>query len=109
MGEGGYVFAPLREFGMWKLFLASGGLALALACDAPSPCADYVDYMCDCHAEEVDCASLRETYASADPAVQDQCSIDLDEQERADAAEGVCNPDDTGSAADSDSSTDANG
>ncbi len=78
---------------MRALGVLASGLALWVGCDAPQPCDEYVDYMCDCHAEEVDCETLRQTYADAAPAVQDQCAIDLSDQEQADVASGTCDPD----------------
>ena len=61
------------------------------ACSEEDPCGDYVDYICDCHADDpdFDCEELRTTYANADAAVQDECAIQLNEQEDADADEGL--------------------
>lgn len=61
------------------------------ACEPEDPCGDYVDYMCDCHAddEEFDCGELRSTYENADAAVEDECAIALDDQEQADADAGL--------------------
>lgn len=71
------------------------GLALLVGCE-PSPCDDYVDYMCDCH-PEVDCEALRNTYANPDADLQDACAIDLEDQQDDDAAAGlVCGEEDTG-------------
>jgi hypothetical protein len=65
------------------------------ACEPGDPCADYVDYMCACHASDtgVDCDALAATYEEAGPAVQDECAVLLDEQEEVDQAAGVvCEP-----------------
>lgn len=65
------------------------------ACDEPeNACDDYVDYMCDCHADdpEFDCETLTATYANAGPDVQDQCVIDLEDQQEADEAAGLTCP-----------------
>ncbi len=66
--------------------------ALALgACAEENPCDDYVDYLCDCHADDeaFDCQELRTTYANADADVQDECAIALDEQQDSDADQGL--------------------
>jgi hypothetical protein len=66
--------------------------ALALAgCEEEDPCGDYVDYICDCHADDeaFDCEELRTTYANADADVQDECAIALDDQQDDDAAQGL--------------------
>jgi hypothetical protein len=58
------------------------------ACEEPTePCDRYVNYMCDCHAEEegFDCQQLSETLDGADQDVQDQCALDLGDQKDADA------------------------
>jgi len=43
------------------------------------PCDDYVDYLCSCHEDDpqYDCDALRATYVDAEPAIQDQCAVDL--------------------------------
>lgn len=58
------------------------------ACEPVSPCDDYVDYQCACH-DEVDCDELTVTYQNADPAVQDECAVLLDEQQAEDDRNGV--------------------
>lgn len=78
---------------MRQLMVPAAWLLVALGCEETDPCDEYVDYMCECHAndEGFDCQALRNTYADADPAVQDQCAVALREQEDADAANGyVC-------------------
>lgn len=61
-----------------------------LGCD-DQPCLRYVDYMCACHDGEngVSCEELQQTYAGASPSVQDQCAIDLADQQDADDAAGL--------------------
>lgn len=79
----------LRRWAVWGAFLGLWG------CEPLSPCDEYVDYMCDCHADDtgVDCDALSATYASADPDVQDECAVLLDEQETADQEAGLeCPP-----------------
>jgi hypothetical protein len=74
---------------MWR-FLVLGALGLE-ACEPADPCGDYVDYMCVCHAddEDADCDTLRVTYASADPDVQDECAVLLDAQLQEDEDAGL--------------------
>jgi hypothetical protein len=71
--------------------LVGVGLAVLAfaACEVEDPCAEYVDYMCECH-PEVDCDELRNTYADPDPELQEQCTIDLDAQRDSDEADGIC-------------------
>ena len=59
-------------------------------CEPIPPCEDYVDYMCACHAEDtgVDCQDLQDTYSGADPDVQDECNVLLNEQESQDQEAG---------------------
>lgn len=77
-----------------RSFVAIVGLGIGLiglvACE-DEPCNDYVDYMCSCHdgEEGFDCAELRATLSGAEPAVQDQCSLDLSEQQADDDSAGV--------------------
>ena len=52
-------------------------------------CEEYVDYMCDCHSEEVDCETIRATYEGAGSDLQDECSLALDDQEAQDFEDGV--------------------
>ena len=72
-----------------RLLLMSGTLAVSFACSDIEPCGDYVDYMCQCHSEDVSCDDLTQTLGTADPMVQSQCAIDLSEQQAADAEEGL--------------------
>jgi hypothetical protein len=48
--------------------------------------------MCECHADDdgFDCAELQTTYESADADLQEQCVIDLADQEAEDDASGAC-------------------
>lgn len=63
------------------------------ACEPVQPCDDYVDYMCSCHGETADCDELSLTYAGADPDVQNECAVLLDQQQEEDDAAGVtCTP-----------------
>jgi len=66
---------------MVRLTLFAGVLASLIAC-ADDPCAEYVDYMCECHDDdpEVDCAELSATLSTDDPDLLDQCAIDLADQ-----------------------------
>ena len=72
------------------------GLALLVvgfvACDEPvNVCDDYVAYMCDCH-DEVDCDAITATYADASASVQDQCTVELEDQQDTDEAAGLVCP-----------------
>jgi hypothetical protein len=62
-----------------------------LACEPADPCDEYVDYLCTCHADDdaFDCDELTLTYAGADPDVQDECAVQLDEQQQADDEAGL--------------------
>ena len=55
------------------------------------PCARYVDYMCDCHADDPDfsCADLQASLQDADPDVKDQCALDLADQQDQDEDDGL--------------------
>ena len=70
------------------------GLLLAaplVGCESDEPCQEYIDYICACHdgEEGFDCAQLEETFGDADADLQDECSINLDEQKDQDKADGV--------------------
>ena len=74
---------------MTKLMMVVGLLGLGIACGA-EPCQDYVDYMCDCHGEDTgfDCNELQRVYADADASVQQQCQLELSDQQDQDDADG---------------------
>ncbi|MEZ4240806.1 MAG: hypothetical protein R3F59_32555 [Myxococcota bacterium] len=73
----------------WTGLAVAVGLGVA-GCEPGDPCADYVDYMCSCHAQDtaVDCDALSATYEDAGSAVQDECAVLLDEQESSDQSDG---------------------
>ena len=76
-------------------------IATLTACEPATPCDEYVDYICDCHADDArpgyDCETLRVTYENADPELQDACVVALDEQQTEDAEDGyACVAGDTG-------------
>ena len=76
-------------------------LGLGVACLDENPCDAYVEYMCECHTESDDeCESLQLTYEVPSSDVQEQCVIDLEEQELDDEEAGFCELD--GSDTDSD-------
>lgn len=55
------------------------------------PCADYCDYICECHAGEADydCEGCRAEYAGgADPDLQDECETALVDLQAYDAETG---------------------
>lgn len=77
-------------------FVAGMLIALGVACEEEGggqPCDRYVDYMCDCHGADpgFDCEELASVFGDADPELQDQCSIDLgDQQDEDDETGHVC-------------------
>lgn len=71
-------------------------LLVSLSACLDDACAEYVDYMCDCHADDTDCGDLRTAYDNADADLQDECIVALEDQEDADAADGLECPADTG-------------
>ena len=66
-------------------------LAMAPSCTGTEPCDDYVDYMCACHQDDpaYDCEAIQTVYAEAGPDLQDECAIQLDDQQATDSAAGV--------------------
>jgi hypothetical protein len=62
-----------------------------LAACGTNPCDDYVSYMCECHPDDEDfsCEDLRRQFEGADPELQDECTLELDEQQEEDEANGV--------------------
>ncbi len=93
--------------------LALGALGLVLtcfpvACGDTNSCDDYVDYVCECHAEDpaYDCEALQTTYEDADDQLQDECSIILADLEDQDEQDGTGCLTDTGT---SDSGTGGSG
>ncbi len=71
---------------MVRIALVAGLIGCLIACGDES-CDEYVDYMCECHADdpEFDCEEIRRTYSSDDPDTLDQCQIDLADQRDEDA------------------------
>jgi hypothetical protein len=81
--------------GAFGLMLAG----LSLACSGDSACDQYVDYICDCHADDpaYDCDALRTSYEAADDSLQDECSLALDSLETQDEQDGTgCVVEDSG-------------
>lgn len=81
--------------------LATSALTLmGVGCEPADPCDNYVDYICDCHADDdrpgYDCETLSVTYQSADPELQDECQVALNEQRQEDSSEGYDCATDTG-------------
>jgi len=64
---------------------------LAPSCVTTNPCDDYVDYICACHQDDpsFDCATLQTTYADAPPDLQDECAVQLDDQQAVDSEAGL--------------------
>ena len=55
------------------------------------PCDRYVDYLCTCHEDdpEYDCETMQNAYADASADMQDQCSIELSDQQAEDDEAGL--------------------
>ena len=89
---------------MWKqhtplILAACLASSFAAGCSS-NPCDEYVSYMCDCHPESDDttCDELRTVYEDADVDLQDQCAIELDNQQEADETAGhTCGADESDS------------
>lgn len=80
-------------------------IPLSVAClEDKDYCEEYIDYICDCHADDpdYDCDSLQSIYAESTLEQQNECSLTLDEQQQDDVDDGVeCEiGDDTGEAGD---------
>ncbi len=77
--------------------------ALALGCSESDSCDDYVDYVCECHADDptYDCEALRTAYEDADDSLQDECSIQLADLQDQDDLDGTGCITDTGGGDDS--------
>ena len=75
----------------WSWVVCIGVAGLALGACTTDACSDYVDYMCACHdgEDEESCADLEKQFEDADAALQDECSISLDEQKEQDDADGL--------------------
>lgn len=75
---------------MKRALMVATALVGMLGCDV-QPCDRYVNYVCDCHADdpEYDCEALSASLSNAGQAVQDQCAIDLDDLQDADAEAGL--------------------
>lgn len=73
---------------MTRWIALAGWVGTLTACGTVNPCDEYVDYMCGCHADDIDCEDLTLTYDGAEPAVQDECAVLLDEAEQADQDAG---------------------
>ena len=74
-------------------------LLTAIACEDKDHCSAYVDYMCDCHADDpnYDCDEQRAIYEEASLEQQNECAIELDTQQQADQEEGTgCENEDSG-------------
>lgn len=65
-------------------------LLLAGCLTDSGPCADYCDYICECHdgEEGFDCAGCRTEYDAADPDLQDVCVTELEALESEDEESG---------------------
>ncbi len=84
---------------MHRFGLTAMALTVLSACVTTDACDQYVDYMCDCHADDpdYDCNSLRIIYQDADGETLSDCQVTLQEQKSEDDAAGEsCDQTDTG-------------
>ena len=60
-------------------------------CGEDQPCDRYVNYICDCHADDpgFDCNEISQALSEAGQDAQDQCAIDLADLQDEDDANGV--------------------
>ena len=69
--------------------VALSGVLLSVACSdlSENPCEDYVDYVCECHADnpDLDCATLRAVHTNAEVEVYEDCRIEHEALLQADA------------------------
>ncbi len=88
--------------GAWIGAFAITLTALALGCGESSSCDDYVDYVCECHADDpaYDCDALRTAYEDADDELQDECDIQLADLQDQDDLDGTGCVTDTGTGGD---------
>ncbi len=72
----------------WAVLMLS--LCMSPACEDETPCDRYIDYMCDCHADDegFDCQEISDSFANADNDVQDSCALTLSTQKDVDEEEG---------------------
>ena len=79
-------------------------MSLFILCNAcieleEDSCSEYVNYMCNCHADDpnYNCSELKNTLENPDATTQEQCTLDLDDQIYEDTQEGyTCDLNDTG-------------
>ncbi len=66
-------------------------LSACFGVDFGDPCADYCDYICECHAGEpaFDCDQCRTENDSSDPDLQDECETSLVELQTEDEDAGT--------------------
>lgn len=72
-----------------RLFFAASLFAISVGCELSEPCDRYAEYMCDCHLTANECDQLRASVLGSETEVQDQCSIDLSNQQVQDDEDGV--------------------
>ena len=73
---------------------------LTIACEEKDHCTEYVDYMCECYADDpsYDCDEQRAIYEEATLDQQNECAVELDSQQQQDQDNGTgCESGDTGS------------
>ena len=73
-------------------FVVLSGILLSGACSdlSENPCEDYVNYVCECHADnpDLDCATLRAVHTNADVEVYEDCRLEHEALMQADSSLG---------------------
>lgn len=87
---------------MYRLIGVSLGFVGLVGCDGllGDPCTDWVDYVCECHADDpaYDCETIRLVHQNADVEHYESCQEELNEAQADDASTGYeCVGSDTGS------------
>jgi len=63
---------------MRNLFLLSA-LSLTISACAESPCAEYIDAVCECGDDHPDCDEAKKAYSDPTPDDDEECSAALDD------------------------------
>ena len=76
---------------MHKYIVLISSVVLTSCFEEKDYCTEYVDYMCDCHADnpDYDCATQQAIYEDASLDQQTQCALTLDEQMIEDEEDGL--------------------
>jgi hypothetical protein len=76
---------------MYKYIVLIFSIVLTSCFEEKDYCTEYVDYMCECHADnpDYDCATQQAIYEDASLDQQTQCALTLDEQMIEDDEDGL--------------------